>query len=300
MKFNPLTKKEARIIEEKGTEPAFTGEYDAVFADGLYVCRRCSAPLYFSKDKFDAHCGWPSFDDEIKDAIQRQPDQDGQRTEITCKQCGAHLGHVFVGEKLTAKNTRHCVNSLSLKFIPADFPSGTPQKAIFAGGCFWCLESTFKELQGVESVISGYTGGQTVQPTYEQVSGGTTGHAEAIAITFDSQRISYTTLLQVFFSIHDPTSLNRQGNDVGEQYRSAIFYLTLRQQEEAKSFIRHLIAEKIYEKPIVTGLEPGIIFYPAEEYHQNYYAKNPSAGYCQLVINPKLAKFRKKFQKLLK
>ena len=139
----------------KGTEAPFSGEYDNFFQTGYYVCRRCSAPLYRSKDKFDAHCGWPSFDQEIPGSVIHQTDSDGQQMEISCTRCGAHLGHVFRGEKLTAKDTRHCVNSLSLRFIPV----ATREMAVFGAGCFWCLEAIFRRLKGVIKVQSGYAGG---------------------------------------------------------------------------------------------------------------------------------------------
>lgn len=169
-----------------------------------------------------------------------------------------------------------------------------------AGGCFWCLEATFERLQGVVRVISGYAGGHVANPSYSQVCAGTTGHAEAVQITFDPRVISFRELLEVFFSIHDPTTPNCQGADVGTQYRSAIFYHTPEQEVEAEGMIRELEASAVWDQPIVTEVRPFTAFYPAEEYHQQYYRKNPEQAYCQVVIAPKLAKFRKKFVAKLK
>jgi len=171
--------------------------------------------------------------------------------------------------------------------------------ATLAGGCFWCLEAAFDQLKGVAGVQSGYAGGTIANPTYQQVCTGRTGHAEAVQITFDPEVISFRELLEVFFVIHDPTTLNRQGPDVGTQYRSAIFYHTAEQKAEAERVIAELIVAKVWEDPIVTEVAPLRVFYPAEEYHRDYYRRNPNQGYCQVVIAPKLAKVRKQcFEKL--
>lgn len=173
------------------------------------------------------------------------------------------------------------------------------EKATLAAGCFWCVEAIFKELKGVKSVISGYSGGQVDQPTYEQVCTGDTGHAEAVQITFDPKIISYRQLLEVFYYVHNPTTLNRQGNDVGEQYRSAIFYHDDRQKDAAKD-VSQKFAPTLWDEPVVTELVKFTQFWAAEKEHQDFYANNPAQPYCQLVINPKLEKFRAKFQALLK
>ncbi|WP_089604303.1 peptide-methionine (S)-S-oxide reductase MsrA [Acinetobacter piscicola] len=171
------------------------------------------------------------------------------------------------------------------------------QQALLGGGCFWCTESVFLQLKGVEKVVSGYAGGTTQNPSYEDICTGNTGHAEVILIDFDENQISYKQLLDVFFAVHDSTTLNRQGNDIGTQYRSVIYYFNEQQKAEAEQYIEQLKAEGL---PIVTELSPEPTFYAAEEYHQNFFAKNPSQGYCNFSIPPKLLKLRTKFQDLLK
>lgn len=173
-------------------------------------------------------------------------------------------------------------------------------EAIFAGGCFWCVEGPFMLLEGVESVTSGYIGGHTANPTYKQVCTGTTGHAEAVKVVFDSSKVSYEQLLEVFFTVHDPTQLNRQGNDIGTQYRSAIFPLNAEQQEQAAAYIQALNDAAVFEKPIVTSIENADVFYVAEDYHQDYFNKNPEDAFCLFVAKPKLDKVRKLFAERLK
>ena len=172
--------------------------------------------------------------------------------------------------------------------------------ATFAGGCFWCTEAVFLELNGVQSVLSGYIGGKTVDPTYKDICNGDTGHAEAIQITFDSSKISFQELLEIFFATHDPTTLNRQGNDSGTQYRSEIFYHNENQKKISESYIALLTKENTFGKPIVTVISPAPKFYEAEDYHQNYYNQNKSQGYCSYVITPKVEKVRKLFKDKLK
>lgn len=170
---------------------------------------------------------------------------------------------------------------------------------VFGGGCFWCTEAVFKMLRGVHSVTPGYAGGTIPNPTYEAVCGGTTGHAEVIKIEYDPTRISFRDLLTVFFATHDPTTLNRQGNDVGTQYRSEIFYTTEKQKEEAEAFIAEVDTSTKDGDPVVTQIEPLDVFYPAENYHQDYFAKNPTRAYCQIVVSPKVEKVQKEFARLL-
>ena len=299
MNLHALTEEEEDVIVRKGTEAPFSGEYDRFDAEGIFTCRRCGAYLYRSEDKFDAHCGWPSFDDEILGSVERTDDADGIRTEIKCRRCGAHLGHVFLGEALTPKDTRHCVNSLSMRFVPKERAESGTRYAYFGGGCFWCTEATFGIIRGVVSAVPGYAGGETDEPTYEAVSTGITGHAEIVRVGYDPSRISYEALLDVFFASHDPTTPNRQGNDVGTQYRSIILYGNDLDREIAERYISELDAAGIYDRTIVTEIRPLGKFHEAEEYHHDYFKKHPEAAYCQAVIAPKLSKLTAKLGRYL-
>lgn len=288
MKYNKLTPEEERVILHRGTERPFTGLYYGHKEKGTYLCKRCDAPLYRSEDKFDSGCGWPSFDDEIPGAVKRVPDKDGIRTEIVCSNCGGHLGHVFLGEGFTDKNVRHCVNSVSLNFAPAGRADAskeadmtgeesTMQKAYFAGGCFWGVEYFFRKAEGVVSTRVGYMGGRTENPTYREVCSGATGHAEAIEVVFDPSQTSFEKLARLFFETHDPTQVNRQGPDIGDQYRSAIFYADDGQKRTAQKLIE-LLRAKGYK--IATQLNEAGTFWEAEEYHQDYYFNNGKQPYC--------------------
>jgi peptide methionine sulfoxide reductase msrA/msrB len=279
MIYNQLTPDEERVIVHKGTELPSSGKYYLNKETGLYRCRRCDAPLFRSSDKFDSGTGWPSFDDEIEGAVRQIPDADGRRTEIVCAKCGAHLGHVFFREGMTNKNVRHCVNSISLSFKPESKPAVVTQKAIFAGGCFWGVEYHFKKIEGVRSVTSGYTGGVIDHPAYKQVCSGKSGHAEAVEVEFDPALVSYETLAKLFFEIHDPAQLNRQGPDIGTQYRSAIFYLDEEQQRVAEKLVAEL-KSKGYQ--VVTTVEKAEKFWDAEAYHQDYYEKTGHQPYCHI------------------
>lgn len=275
-----LTPEEERIIVHKGTEAPFSGKLNKHYEKGLYLCKRCSEPLFRSESKFDSKSGWPSFDDNIADAVKTLPD--GLRTEILCKNCDGHLGHVFMGEGFTQKNTRHCVNSLSMKFLPEE----NYGRAIFASGCFWGTEYFFLKEKGVITTSCGYIGGYTKNPTYKEVCTGTTGHAEAVEVIYDKTQTDYETLCKLFFETHNPTQVNRQGPDIGTQYRSEIFYLT----EEQKTISEKLINElKETGLNVVTKVTKAPEFYDAEDYHQEYYKKKNGIPYCH--------KLEKKFLK---
>jgi peptide methionine sulfoxide reductase msrA/msrB len=277
LNYNDLTKAEANVINNKATEYPGTGKYNKFKEKGTYICKKCGAALYSSSDKFDSDCGWPSFDDEIKGAVNKFPDADGMRTEIVCASCGAHLGHVFTGERLTSKNTRHCVNSVSLDFVPAQLETGRYGTAIFAGGCFWGVEYFLQKAPGVISVTSGYTGGTVKNPTYKEVCTGNTGHAEAVKIVFDPDKTTYEKLLRLFLEIHDPTQVDRQGPDIGDQYRSEIFYMNEAQKKIAETSLNILKSKGL---KIATALTKASEFYPAENYHQDYYFNNGKVPYC--------------------
>ena len=292
--YKELTPEEENVIVNKGTEMPFTGKYLNNKAAGVYTCKRCGAELYRSTDKFDSHCGWPSFDDEIPGAVTKTLDADGIRTEITCANCGAHLGHVFYGEGLTDKNTRYCVNSISVDFIPADDSSNPAtadenstsenekphyEKALLAAGCFWGVEYYLQKAEGVVSTTVGFTGGTMKNPTYEDVCTGTTGHAEVVEVVFDPEKTSYENLLKLFFETHDFTQVNRQGPDLGEQYRSEIFYYSDEQKEVAEKLIQ-ILRDKGYK--VATRLSKAGEFYIADEHHQDYYQKNGHTPYCHV------------------
>ena len=205
-------------------------------------------------------------------AVKEVPDADGQRVEIRCARCDGHLGHVFRGERFTKKSTRHCVNSVAL-----GFSDKKQQQAFFAGGCFWGVEHLLEKIPGVLKVESGYMGGELKDPAYKQVVSGRTGHAETVRVTFDPDRVDYKTLAKAFFEIHDPTQSNRQGPDIGPQYRSAVF-VTDSEQERIIAELIGRLRSKGYA--VVTQVEPAEVFWPAEDYHQDYYVRTGKAPYC--------------------
>ena len=277
MKYNKLTPDEENVILYKATERPFTGKYLNNKEKGIYTCKRCDAELYRSSDKFESDCGWPSFDDEIDGAVRQIPDADGRRVEIVCAACGAHLGHVFKGEGFTAKNTRHCVNSISMNFVPEK--TKTTEVAYFASGCFWGTEYHFMKAPGVSATTVGYMGGHTTNPTYKEVCTGTTGHAETTEVIFDSNKTSYENLVKLFFETHDFTQVGGQGPDIGDQYRSVIFYTSPEQKAVAEKYFK-ILTEKGYK--VATKLQPADEFWKAEDYHQEYYDKKNGTPYCHI------------------
>lgn len=279
MKYNNLNPEEERVIINKGTEAPFSGDYLNNKEQGIYQCKRCDAKLYRSDDKFNSGCGWPSFDDEIPGAVKHIPDADGVRTEIVCANCGGHLGHVFTGEGFTKKNTRHCVNSVSIRFCKSEDSNkaSAPKIAIFAAGCFWGVEHLMRKEPGVLSAQSGYTGGATENPRYNEVCSGSTGHYEAVKVEYDPEKISFEQLTKLFFEIHDFSQQNGQGPDIGDQYRSAIFYNDDHEKQTAQKVIDEL---KQMGHSVATTLHKAQKFWPAEEYHQEYYAKTGKTPYC--------------------
>lgn len=279
-RYRQLNSTEEKVILQKGTEPPNSGQYTGESREGVYLCRQCSCPLYLSQNKFVSECGWPSFDEEIPGAVERRRDADGHRIEIVCASCGGHLGHVFVGEGYTPANTRHCVNSLSMMFIPAYTTEGL-EKIVVAGGCFWGVQHLLKDLKGVVKTTVGYTGGLVADPSYAEVCTGKTGHAEAVEILIDPKVTSFQTIAQAFFEIHDPTQKDRQGPDVGHQYRSIFYYFTDQQRKIIESLVSQL---KRQGMDVQTAIQPATVFYPAEAYHQKYYEKNGEQPYCHRFV----------------
>lgn len=273
-----LSDEEKHVIVNKGTERPFVGKYTNEKSRGIYRCKVCDAPLFDSSDKFESNCGWPSFDDAIEGAVKRVPDTDGRRVEIVCANCGGHLGHVFEGEGFTPKDTRHCVNSISLNLTKK--PDAKDEKlshAYFAGGCFWGVEYYLEKLDGVKEVISGFMGGHVKNPSYYDVIRSNTGHLEAVEVVYDASKISYEKIARTFFEIHDPTQINGQGPDIGEQYLSAAFVNSDKERETIKKLIAELEANGYR---VATKILKKVEFYPADESHQNYYDKKGNKPYC--------------------
>lgn len=299
-----LTRTQYEITTRKGTEALGSCPFNEVHENGIFQCVRCHTDLFRSSAKFESGTGWPSYYEPVSPLnVVEQPDTSlGMvRTEVLCARCGSHLGHVFDdGPPPTGK--RYCMNGFALKLVSDSEPNqgDLSEVVTLAGGCFWCLEAVFLEVEGVEKVIPGYTGGTTIDPTYQQVCSSETGHAEAVQVTFDVGIISYREILEIFFSIHDPTTLNRQGGDVGTQYRSAIFYHNEQQKAIAEKLITELDAARLWKKPVVTQIVPLDKFHPAEDYHRKYFLRHLEQSYCQIVISPKVNKFRQQWAKRLK
>ena len=284
-----LTPEQRRILLDKDTERPFCGLLVDNKQEGTYVCRLCGLPLFGSDSKFHSGTGWPSFFQPFDPAHVRDVKDTSHgmtRTETLCARCGSHLGHVFDdGPKPTG--FRYCMNSDALKFcakgatLPPESRPVQVETAYFAGGCFWGIEDQFSQVPGVIDAVSGYMGGKTANPMYEQVSSHKTGYAETVRVTYDPRRVTYAQLLAWFFKFHDPTQVNRQGPDVGDNYRSAIFAANEGQLKEAKAFVaEQQKSDRFKDRKIATQVVSGATFYEAEEYHQDYHARH--GGSCPL------------------
>lgn len=293
-----------------GTEYPFTGALLHTEHKGTYRCSCCDYMLFSSAHKFDSRTGWPSFFDVYNaNAVSRSVDNSlGEtRTAVSCKKCGAHLGHVFE-DGPPPTGLRYCINSVclhianetrSLLSVAGDkTPPSRLKRAIFAGGCFWGIELVFESIKGVQKVVSGYAGGRASDANYGAVSTGTTGHAESVEVTFDPSVVTYAQLLDVFFHVHDPTTLNAQEPDHGPQYRSAIFATNKAQAKQANK--AKLQYQKDFTQPIVTEIKTATQFFPAEEYHQDFARKNPQHGYIVAWDLPKLRAFKAAYPTLVK
>jgi peptide methionine sulfoxide reductase msrA/msrB len=296
-----LTPEQFHVAREKGTERAHSSSMCNLFEAGQYACICCRTVLFDSTEKFQSGTGWPSFTQPVAPNVVAYHGDESHgmmRVEVTCNVCDAHLGHVFP-DGPAPSGLRFCINAVSLvkvKTDKAEVQNPSTEKealATFGGGCFWCTEAVFQQLKGVSNVESGYSGGSVLNPTYEQVCGGRTGHAEVIQVTYDPTVISYEDLICIHLATHDPTTLNRQGADHGTQYRSAIFYRTDAEKETAERTVHDL--QELLGEPVVTKIEKLDHFYKAETYHQNYFADNAERPYCQAVIKPKLKKFREMY-----
>jgi peptide methionine sulfoxide reductase msrA/msrB len=275
-----LTPEQYRVLRQSGTERAFTGRYNDHYDVGIYVCGACGTPLFRSETKYDHGTGWPSFTAPLdpKNVEYREDRSHGMvRTEVRCAVCGSHLGHVF-DDGPAPSRLHFCINSVALEFTPSQpraqaSPQARMDIATFAAGCFWGVEDKFRQVKGVATTRVGYTGGEVKNPTYRLVCSDQTGHAESIEVIFDPAVVSYDELLELFFRFHDPTQVNRQGPDIGTQYRSVVFYHDEKQKEAALKLIEKLNKSGKYDRPIATQVAPAAEFYPAEDYHQQYYDK---------------------------
>ncbi|RYE06456.1 MAG: bifunctional methionine sulfoxide reductase B/A protein [Rickettsiaceae bacterium] len=278
IKTSSLTPFVRSIVIDKDTEYCGTGAYNQSFVEGTYLCKNCGLALFSSTNKFHSNTGWPSFDRELEGSVKKLLDNDGVRTEILCARCNGHLGHIFYGEQLTKSNTRYCLNSASIEFVPIKEIKDTGE-AILAAGCFWGVEYYFNKLKGVVKTEVGYTGGQAQDPSYQLVCSNNNDHVEAIRVIYDTSLLSYEQIIKYFYEIHDFTQVDGQGNDIGIQYLSTIFYYNQNQYDIALA-TKNILATKGYA--VATQLRPVSTFWPAESYHQEYYNKNNDKPYCHL------------------
>lgn len=294
-----LSPEQYQVTRKHGTERPFSGEYCGVFELAIYACVCCGALLFDAREKFESGTGWPSFTQPIQaNAIKYIADHSYgmTRVETLCNTCDAHLGHVFP-DGPQPSGLRYCMNSVALKKTDAPIQN-TRKEIVIGGGCFWCTEAIFESFKGIISAESGYSGGTIPNPTYKQICTGNTGHAEVIKITYDPNIISLADILRLHFLTHDPTSLNRQGADVGTQYRSVIYYANEDEKKTAIKIMSEMKSE--FTQPIVTEISPLGPYYKAEDYHQNYYELNKNQPYCAAVISPKLRKLKEKYKDKLK
>ena len=276
LKTKSLTPHEYEIIVNKNTEMPSTGRYTDNQENGTYLCRNCGIPLFDADSKFVSSCGWPSYDIHIGNNVKELPDADGRRTEILCNNCDSHLGHIFHGEGYTAFNTRYCVNSASVDFVPFQNITKT-EEIIVAAGCFWGVEHYLKKLDGVLLAESGYCGGDKPYPSYKEVCTGKTDYLEVVRIIFDTTKISLDSVLKYFFEIHDFEQTDGQGPDIGKQYKSAIFCYNDSQKQVANKIVLELNNMGYKVATDIRDMKP---YYVAEEYHLDYYNKNGSTPYC--------------------